>query len=102
MRIARFARYEQFLLLPQCFQKTSTADTMNVKIGYEQMNSNKVAEIFQKTSRQRETDREILCNKPLHEYVSPNPPPPPLKYKTMNNPKFFIAKKKVIHLFYLL
>ena len=28
------ARYEQFLLFPQCFQKACTADTMSYKPGF--------------------------------------------------------------------
>ena len=32
------ARYEQFLLFPQCFQKTSTADTYKPGIVWERVN----------------------------------------------------------------
>ena len=35
------ARYEQFLLFPQCFQKTCTADTGKPGLVWERVNSDK-------------------------------------------------------------
>ena len=34
----KIARYEQFLLFPQCFQKTSTADTKKAALVWERVN----------------------------------------------------------------
>ena len=36
---AEIARYEQFLLFPQCFQKTRSANTLKTGLDWERVNS---------------------------------------------------------------